>query len=555
MQPGMTVEAHQAAFDPVAEARQRLFPPLKSRTLTEAADALAAGDSQTAKRILSRFRETQHPDALNLFADIARRQERFDQAEELMRRCIDLVPGHSGYRFNYAVLLRRCGKCEEALLEVDSLLAGDPKNALYRDQRAKTLHALGRHEEALRLRRESLSEFPGSAQVWLTYGDALRSAGLIDDCVVAYKRALDLSPALGSGYSRLAELKTFRFSAIDTQWMDRQASVHGLSAGDRANLLFALGKAYGDQKRYSESFNSYHRANALRRVDAGADPERLTAHRLNCQSAFTPDFFAERTGWGFISDAPIFIVGMPRSGSTLLEQILSSHSAIEGLGELADLDKAMARLSPEGDATRASISYVQRLKNLPASEYQLIGEAYVELTGRRRKSTRPFFTDKTLTNFTHAGLIHAILPRAKIIDVRRHPLDCGWSCFKSNFPTGQPFSHRLTDIGRHYVDYVKLMQHIDTVLPGTVHRVIYERLVAEPEGEIKRIFEYLQMPFEEQCMRFYENQRPVLTLSVDQVRLPLYDSGIAQWKDYEPWLGPLTLALGDILTAYPDVPD
>jgi hypothetical protein len=245
---------------------------------------------------------------------------------------------------------------------------------------------------------------------------------------------------------------------------------------------------------------------------------------------------------------------MPRSGSTLTEQILSSHSAIEGLGELPDLDTIVNRLLSGVKSEKLLQAYAKTLKHLDAKDFRSLGEGYLELTHRRRKLGRPFFTDKALANFGQIGLIHLILPNAKIIDIRRHPLDCGWSCFTSHFPGGMPFSHKLSDIGRHYADYVALMAHFESVLPGRVHRVTYEDLVADPETEVRRLLDYLGLPFEEQCLNFHENKRAVITLSAEQVRMPLYKSGVGQWRPYEAWLGPLKAALGPVLDSYPSGP-
>jgi hypothetical protein len=342
------------------------------------------------------------------------------------------------------------------------------------------------------------------------------------------------------------------------------------AAENRANLHFALGKAYGDHESYARSFENYAKGNALRRIDMDVNSERLAMHRANCESLFTEEFFRQRAGWGHGSRTPIFIVGLPRSGSTLLEQILSSHSAIEGLGELPFLDTlVLKRLSqavgqPETDAKGFSSSFdlnVQFLQAYPtvfgkmnAEQFRELAEDYLLLTGERRKLERPLLSDKALSNFGNIGLIHLMLPHAKIVEVRRHPLDCGWSCFKNYFPGGVGFSYRLTDIGRHYANYVGLMKHFRRVLPGRVHRIIYEDLVADPETQIRQLFEHLELSFEDGCLRFYENQRVVRTMSSEQVRMPLYKSGVAQWVPYEPWLGLLKEALGSVLEFYPRDP-
>jgi tetratricopeptide (TPR) repeat protein len=561
---------YNGAPDIFAEARRKLFPPLHNRTLTEAANALADNRVDIAESLVATFleRRPRDPDALNLMADIARRSKRFEEAEQLLVRCIAQSPRCAGYRFNYSIILRRLERYDEALAQLDELLGDDPRNPLYRDQKASVLRLMGKDAEAIVYRRELSEDYPASPEAWLHYGHALRNEGDQDQCIAAYHRALELAPSLSAAYGSLADLKIYRFAAAEIESMEAQLGLPGLSTNARADLHHALGKAYGDEKLYAKSFENYAKGNALRRLGVDFDQDRLTAHRLANESFFTQTFFCDRSGCGFNSRAPVFIVGMPRSGSTLLEQILSSHSAIEGLGELADLDKVLVRPLTDDKAEnhqhqfgRGAVAksdvvraYLQMLNRLDGDHFRSLGEQYLEVTGRRRTTERPFFTDKTLPNYFYTGLIHLILPNAKIIDARRHPLDCGWSCFKSQFPGGH-FALRLGDIGRDYSNYVRLMAHFDRALPRRIHRVIYESLVTDPRTELGRLFEYLELPFEEQCLRFYENKRAVATQSSEQVRMPLYTSGVDQWLPYEPWLGPLKSALGAVLDSYPNAPE
>ena len=561
----------ERARDCLAAFRERLFPPLQNRTLSQAADALAEDQSALAESLVSKFLERKPRDAhaLNLMADIARRANRFEQAEQLLSRCVALSPEAPGFRYNYAVVLRRLHKYEEANAQLDRLLGGDPANALFRDQKSELLSAMGRHSEVLVYRRALAEEFPRDTYMLVRYANALSSAGFHTESIAVYHKALEIEPSLEDVYSALASLKVYRFTQADIDAMEKQLRSPARSAQDRAALHHALGKAYGDVKCYAKSFENYAKNNALKRIEVGFDIERVTATRNACKSFFTEGFFRERTGWGCHSASPIFIVGLPRSGSTLLEQILCSHSAIEGLGELHELDTAsirpLARFREEVrldqfangnlvDKNGLINAYMQIFERLKADDFRSAGEFYLQSMRRRQLTDRPFFTDKTLGNYSCLALIHLFLPNSKIIDARRHPLDCGWSCFKSQFP-GNHFSLRLNDIGQDYVNYARLMAHFDKVLPGRVHRVVYEELIADPEAQIRRIFNYLELPFEEQCLRFYENERPVRTQSSSQVRMPLYQSGVAQWVPYEPWLGPLKSALGPILDCYPNVPE
>jgi tetratricopeptide (TPR) repeat protein len=550
------------------EAKRRLFPPLRNSMLARAADALAINRPDLATALIARVldKNPEAPEALNLMADIARRELRFEDAERLLSRCIALAPESAGFRFNYVVILRRLERFEEALEHLELLLRADPPNPLYRNQQAALLRAMGRHQEALGCLRELADENPNTATIWLDYADALRSAGFGRDCIAAYHKALALSPSLLSVYSQLADLKTYRFTPAEITQMETQLARSDLPARDRGDLHFALGKAYDDESLYAKAFDNYARGNALLRIGNEYNVENLNAYRQSCELIFSEQFFRERADWGSASEAPIFIVGMPRSGSTLIEQILSSHSAIEGLGELPNLDSVVGECLSDLEHGRPPHEFwitghfefrqglvecfPRALERMPEEDFRRLAEAYLETTSQRRTHAKPHFTDKGLRNFGYTGLIAAILPRAKIIDMRRHPLDCGWSCFRSHFPGGQPFAHRLADIGRVYANYAELMAHFDRVLPRRIHRVSYEGLIADPELEIGRLFDYVGLAFEDQCLRFYENRRAAGTISSEQVRTPLHAGGINRWRPYEPWLVPLQIALGPLLERY-----
>jgi len=569
--PANPQTSKQVARNPVAEARQNLFQPLRNRTLARAADALAENHPDIAESLLRMFLEKKptDADALNLMAEIARRAKRFEDAESLLIQCVERSPRNQGFRYNYSVVLRHLHKYKQALAQIDELLRENPGNPLFRDQKATILTSAGEHAEALACRHELVEEFPLWPEGWLHHGSALRDMGMQTECLVAYHRALELDPALTVVYARLAALKVYSFTVTEIEHMEKQLRNPGLSPDARADVHHALGKAYNDVKNYANSFEHYARGNALRRISVVFNAERFAANLSACKESFSEAFFREHAGWGSPSRDPIFIVGLPRSGSTLIEQILSSHSAIEGLGELADLDTTLVRPLSEfrdevhlqefanGNAVEKSsvvFAYLRLFARFRNEHFCAVGEEYLRLTAGRRSSGKPLFTDKTLRNFLYVGLIQLMLPNAKIIDARRHPLDCGWSCFKSQFQ-GSYFSLRLGDIGNDYVNYVRLMAHFDRVLPGRVYRMFHENLLADPEAELRRLFNYLELPFEERCLRFYENERPVYTQSSEQVRKPLNRSGMGQWLPYEPWLGPLKKALGPILEIYPRVPE
>ncbi len=314
---------------------------------------------------------------------------------------------------------------------------------------------------------------------------------------------------------------------------------------DRFHLHFALGKALEDRKDAARSFMHYDEGNRLRRSTLDYEASETTRQVDKSIERFTPSLFAIRAGQGCPSSDPIFVIGMPRAGSTLIEQILSSHSLVEGTMELPDIPMLSARLGNRKGG----------LDTVDASELRAIGEEYLERTRIQRKTDKPFFIDKMPNNWAHIGLIHLILPNARIVDARRHPLGCCFSNFKQHFARGQSFSYGLDDMGRYYADYVRFLAHIDTVLPGHVHRVIYERMVDDSETEIRTLLAALGLPFEEPCLRFYENDRAVRTASSEQVRRPIYREGTEQWQMFDPWLDALKAALGEVLTSYPEIPD
>jgi hypothetical protein len=375
----------------------------------------------------------------------------------------------------------------------------------------------------------------------------------VSESITAYRRALSLEPTLGEVWWSLANLKTFRFSDADVRAMRQALAREDLSDDDRMHFNFALGKALEDAAAYQDSFSHYAAGNALRRIQHGYDPEEMSSFVRRSKALLTREFFAERAGAGVQARDPIFIVGLPRAGSTLIEQILGSHPLVEGTMELPQLPNIARRLA--GPKQQEEGTFLKRLATLTRDELQALGEEYLADTRIMRKTDAPFFIDKMPNNFLYVGLIHLILPNATVIDARRHPLGCCFSCFKQHFARGQWFSYGLEDLGRYYRDYVDLMAHIDEVLPGRVTRVFYETVVADTEAEVRRLLDACRLPFDSKCLRFHENDRAVRTASSEQVRKPIYRDGVDQWRHYQPWLEPLERALGDVLTEYPRVPE
>ena len=524
--------------------------------LLSAAAALAENRIPEAERLLREHLKKSPTDvaAIRMLAEAAARLARDDDAVNLLARCLELAPGFDAARQNYALVLNRCERSAEALAQIDQLLARDPRNPGYRNLKAVILCRIGDYVPALALYAGLLSEYPSHAKIWLSNGHALKTAGHQEESVAAYRRSIELDPAFGEAYWSLANLKTFRFSDDDVCRMREQLARPDLEASHRHHFEFALGKALEDRAVYEESFAHYDRGNKLRRATVSYSADENSARIRRARQVFSAEFFSERRHFGSEAPDPIFIVGLPRSGSTLIEQILSSHSQVEGTMELPEIISMTRALRQQSDAPQSN-TYHDVLARQDAGEMRALGERYIERTRVHRKSGTPFFIDKMPNNFAHVGLIQLALPKARIIDARRHPLACCFSGFKQHFARGQNFSYDLVEIGRYYRDYVELMAHFDDVLPGRIHRVHYEAMVGDTEAEVRRLLDYCGLPFEEACLRFFENARPVRTASSEQVRQPIYREGVDHWRHYQSWLEPLGEALGPVLESYPAVPD
>jgi tetratricopeptide (TPR) repeat protein len=515
--------------------------------LMEASTHLRENRPAAAEKLL-RSQLERHPSdvcALTLLADVAQRYARFDQAEALLARCLELAPGYRLARHNYAVVLRRQEKLPEALRQADRLLQEEPENVEVRSLKAAILMRLGDYDEAIRLFEQVLAAQPDDAGIWASLGHALRTVGRLDECIAAYRKAAALAPTYGEAAWNLANLKTVPITDDELASMRERLGQDNLRPDDRVHFHFAIGKALEDRADFAESFRHYAEGNRLRREIAPYDADDVSEHVRRSIALLTPAFFAERAGWGSASGEPIFVVGLPRAGSTLVEQILGSHPAVEATMELAyigEIAKGLALNPPAGGEAR----YPELLAHLDAGACRTLGDRYIESARSQRKERRPFFIDKMPNNFAHLGLIQLILPHARIVDVRRHPLACGLSIFRHVFANGQNFSYSLEDIGRYYRDYVALMDHFDAVLPGRVHRVRYEALVEDTEAEVRRLLAYCRLPFDASCLAFFENPRAVATPSSEQVRRPIYRDALEEWRHYEAWLGPLKAALGPL---------
>ncbi len=492
--------------------------------------------------------------AIRMFAEVAARMGRNEDALHLLERCLELAPSFDAARQHYAMMLHRSNQPEQALVEIERLLLAEPGHPGHRNLKAVVLCRIGDYEPAISIYADLLERYPREAKVWMSYGHALKTAGHSDRAIAAYRSSLAIEPSFGEVWWSLANLKTLRFSAADLALMRQQLARTDLAGDDRLHLEFAVGKALEDAAEYETSFEHYARGNAIRHAQlhySAADTSERVQH---IREHYTRPFFGARAGAGCTARDPIFIVGLPRSGSTLIEQILSSHSQVEGTMELPEVTSITRMLREQGNEDSA-MPYHEQLAALDADALRALGERYLEHTRIQRKTAAPLFIDKMPNNFMHIGLLHLMLPNAIIIDARRHPLACCFSGFKQHFARGQSFTYSLDDIARYYRDYVALMAHFDEVLPGRVHRVFYERMVEDTEGEVRRLLDHCGLPFEASCLRFFENARPVRTASSEQVRQPIYREGVDHWRHYAPWLAPLQSALGNVLEQYPDVPE
>jgi tetratricopeptide (TPR) repeat protein len=479
--------------------------------------------------------------ATRMLAEVYLRQTRYGDAEILFARALELDPAHDGARFGRAEALFRQQKAAQAIEEIEGLVARSPKDPAYLNLLAACLALVGEDAHVIGIYEALLADYPKQPRLWLNYGHTLRAVGRRQDAVGAYQRSLVLAPGLGDAYWSLANLKVAALTPVDEAAMVAALARPDLTADDRLHLHYALGKALEDRGAHAAAFEHYQTGAAIRRAETPYDPDDASAQARRARALFTQPFFAARAGSGSSSAAPIFIIGLPRSGSTLIEQILASHSQVEGTMELPDIGLIARGIGRD---------YPEALADLAAPALAELGEAYVSATQVHRKLDRPFFIDKMPNNFLHVGLIHLILPHARIIDARRHPMASGFSAFKQHFAQGQAFSYDLADIGRYYRDYVELMDHFEEALPGRIHRVLYEDLVENTEREVARLLDHCGLPFEAACLKFYENGRAVRTVSSEQVRQPIFRGGLEQWRAFESWLEPLKNGLGPALEGW-----
>jgi tetratricopeptide (TPR) repeat protein len=508
------------------------------------------GDLDTAEPMTRAFliEHGDHVEAMRLLARIGVARGVLDDAEILLQAVLERAPEYRIARQEYAKVLLEVHKYEDARCELERLLRDAPGDRLLKTLHAASCVGLGEHERAIELYHELLRETPDDADLHLSLAHAQKTIGRTGEAVDSYRRAAASRAGFGDAYWSLANLKTYRFTEHEIEQMRAAESATATGPVDRYHLCFALGKALEDRREFAEAFRNYERGNALKRAESKYRADIIENNTRRQIEVCTAEFFARRPSFGVPADDPIFIVGLPRSGSTLLEQILASHSQIEGTQELPNIQQLVQKLrgrEPDLDDSR----YPRILDEIDADTARRLGEHYLERT-RVYRTVKPLFVDKMPNNFRHLGLIHLILPNARIIDARREPMACCFSNLKQLFAQGQEFTYSIADIARYYRSYLELMDHWDRVLPGRILRVHHEDVVGDLEGSVRRMLNFCGLDFEPRCVDFHETRRSVRTASSEQVRRPLNREGLDQWKYFEPWLEPLKAALGDAPNRY-----
>jgi predicted Zn-dependent protease len=518
--------------------------------IVKATSLFSDGDLDPAETIIRAFliQHGNHPDAMRLLARIGMARNILDDAETLLDGVLTLAPDYRAARFNYTQVLTLRHKYAKARQQIDQLLALEEGSTEYRRLSATIDVGLGEHQKAITVYHELLKETPNSPDVNLWLAHALKTVGRLPDSIAAYRASAAARPDFGDAYWSLANLKTYRFTDEEVQRMRQHEAAPETALIDRYHLCFALGKALEDRGEYGQSWKYYERGNAFKREESRYRAQVIEANTRRQIEVCTAELFRQRAGWGASASDPIFIVGLPRAGSTLIEQILASHSQVEATHELSDIQDAVTELqgrSASSDITR----YPSKLAEMTREDFNRLGQRYLADTQMYRTG-RSFFIDKMPNNFRHIGLIHLMLPTARIIDARREPMACCFSNFKQLFASGQEFTYSIDDIARYYRTYLELMRHWEEVLPGRILRVHHEDVVSDLEGSVRRILEYCGLEFEQACVDFHKSRRSVRTPSSEQVRQPIYRDGLDQWTKFGAWLDPLKTALGDARSTY-----
>ncbi|RCL41058.1 MAG: sulfotransferase family protein [Gammaproteobacteria bacterium] len=507
---------------------------------------IAEGKNFQAERLCRKFlmENKKNIEGMRLLASLGVAADVLDDAEFLLEKALEYEPNNNFARNDYMEVLYKRQKYQKSLKQAEILRKKEPKNLKYQIAYANQAVAVGKYKKALKIYDQANKALPNNPELRLVHGHALKTIGNVDEAIEAYRKSYNARNDYGDAYWSLANLKTYRFTPDEVLLMDEKESSTSTIITDRIHLNFALGKYYEDSKLFDKSFVHYERGNELQQSQQHYKKEHMT-DVLNLQIEYCNSaLFESKKEFGHDAADPIFIVGLPRAGSTLLEQILASHSKVEGTLELPNIPALAYKLAGRKTVNETP-DYPKNLSTLSAETLEKFGKDYLDET-RIHRTKLPHFIDKMPNNFRHIALIHLILPNAKIIDARRNPMACCFSGFKQLFASGQQFSYGLEEIGTYYKDYVEVMNHWDKVLPGKILRVQYEDVVSNLENEVTRILEYCNLPFEDNCINFHKTERNVRTPSSEQVRQPIYKSGLEQWKNYEPWLDPLKKSLGNI---------
>jgi tetratricopeptide (TPR) repeat protein len=521
--------------------------------VVRAGSLFADGELAAAEKILQIYLSSggNHVEGLRLLARIERQWNALDTTEGRLKTVLTVAPNYRAARLDYIQILLDQQKYPQACEAADSLLTTNPADKDVLSLYAAACVGVGRHDQAIEMYGRLLAASPNSPELHVALGHSLQIVGRRNEAIDSYRKAGAIRPSFGDAYWSLANLKTYRFSDDEIARMRAEEST--AAPVDRFHFCFALGKAYEERSQLAESWEFYERGNALKHIESHYCTEIIETITRRQIEICTKEFFAARAGFGLPDPDPIFVVGLPRSGSTLVEQILASHSQVDGTQELADIPRIVRGLNTHGAEDTRSYRdtgrYPAILADLSSDDFRMLGERYTKDT-RAYRGSRPYFIDKMPNNFRHVGFIHLILPNAKIIDVRREPTACCFSNLKQLFACGQEFTYSTEDVARYYKNYLELMRHWDAVLPGRVLRVCYEDVVEDLQSNVQRLLKFCGLEFETACTEFYKSDRSVHTASSEQVRQPLFREGLTQWKNYEPWLGPLKDALGDALVRY-----
>ena len=509
------------------------------KVLVSVTDLIEQGKLFKAEALCKKFLQQSptHAEGMRLLADIALRVGAIEEAEFVLESAIEFNPNDARLKIDYIQVLRRRQKFEASLAAAKALAKGHVDNPQFQSMYAISQLQVGAYAQAVALFDKVLALLPGDSITHTSKGHALKTWGKQTEAIESYRAAIKNNASYGEAYYALSNLKTYQFSDAEIDSMVTIEKNKALTPANSVFLYFALGKAFEDRHDWNASFDYYEKGNRVKKIQSSYDAEQMTEELLSQQSFFNKASIERLAHDGYPDAAPIFIVGLPRAGSTLLEQILSSHSMVDGTLELPHMLSIAQKLRRKG-RQKDSGGYPELIAELSAQERYDLGKQYIDET-KIHRGDAPFFIDKMPNNFRHIGLIKAILPNAKIIDARRHPVACCFSGFKQLFAEGQEFSYSLDDISQYYNDYVTLMKHWDEVAPKQVLRVQYENVIANIEGQVNAILDYCGLPFESACLEFHKTERAVRTASSEQVRQPLYKSGVDQWQNFEPYLQPL----------------